>query len=116
MRPAAALALAALALAGCEALEDKSDYHRHTMSSLYESRTEPGILVFEATTSSLYPADSEAGEAERMRWLAAWLKRLDFCPAGHDVLSREKIDPMEVNARRHDLRYRVQCKGAPATD
>jgi hypothetical protein len=44
-------------------------------------------------------------------WLEAWLKRLNFCPSGYDILSREKIDPMEINAQRHDLRYRVQCKG-----
>jgi hypothetical protein len=111
VRLAAGLALAVLALAGCEALEDKSDYHRHTMSSLRESRSEQGILVFEATTSALYPADSEAAEQTRVAWLEAWLKRLNFCPSGYDILSREKIDPMEINAQRHDLRYRVQCKG-----
>lgn len=116
MRSAAGLALAVLALAGCQAMDDKTDYHRHTMSSLKESRTEAGVLVFEASSSGLYPADSEAGEAERMKWLEAWLKRLDFCPAGYEVLSREKIDPMEVNAYRHDLRYRVRCKAAAAAD
>jgi len=111
MRPAAGLLLAVVAFVGCEAIEDKTDYHRHTMSSLRESRSEQGILVFEATTSSLYPADSDAAEQTRVGWLEAWLKRLNFCPFGYEILSREKIDPMEVNAYRHDLRYRVQCKG-----
>ena len=113
MRATAALAAALVLLTGCEALHDKTDYHRHSMSSLRESRTEPGILVFEATTSSLYPADSEAGEAERMVWLEGWLDRLNFCPDGYEILSREKISPMEVNAYRHDLRYRLQCLAAP---
>ncbi|MEJ2513631.1 MAG: hypothetical protein P8080_02375 [Gammaproteobacteria bacterium] len=108
-----AVALALLGLAGCEAMHDKTDYHRHSMSSLQESRTEPGVLLFEVTTSSLFPADSEAAEAERMKWLEGWLDRLDFCPLGYEVLSREKIDPMEVNAYRHDLRYRVRCAGEP---
>ena len=110
MRLAAGFVLAVVTLAGCEAIEDKTDYHRHTMSSLRESRTEQGILIFEATTSALYPADSDAAEQTRVAWLEAWLKRLNFCPSGYDMLSREKIDPMEVNAYRHDLRYRVQCK------
>jgi hypothetical protein len=117
MRMMAAWLGVGLALAGCEALEDKTDYNRHTMSTLYESRVESDVLVFEATTSALYPAESEAGEAQRMIWLEGWLKRLKFCPAGYEILSRERIDPMEVNSRRHDLRYRLQCKaGPPPTD
>lgn len=110
MRPlAAALALPLLSLAGCEALDEKGDYYRHSLSSFGNSRTEPGVLVFEATTSSLYPADSAEAEAQRVEWLEGWLKQTRSCPAGYEVLSREPIDPAEVNPQRHDLRYRIRC-------
>lgn len=94
---------------GCAAVDDKADYHRHTMSDLREDWRNPGTLLFEASSSSLYPADSEAAEAIRMEWLAAWMKRTGFCPAGWDVLSRSAIEPGEVHARRHDLRYQLRC-------
>jgi len=94
---------------GCAAVDDKTDYHRHTMSDLREDWRNPGTLLFEASSSSLYPADSEAAEAIRMEWLAAWMKRTGFCPAGWEVLSRSEIEPGEVHARRHDLRYELQC-------
>lgn len=112
LRPAATWLLMVMLLAGaggCAAVEDKADYHRHTMSDLREDWRRPGILLFEASSSSLYPADSEAAEGIRMEWLAAWMKRLGFCPAGWEVLSRAEIDPGEVHARRHDLRYELKC-------
>lgn len=96
---------------GCAALEDRSDYHRHSMSDLREDWRRPGILLFEATSSSLFPADSEAAEATRMEWLAAWMKRTGYCPDGWEVVSRNRIDAAEVHARRHDLRYEVRCAG-----
>jgi hypothetical protein len=94
---------------GCAALDDRGDYYRHSMSDLKEDWRRPGTLVFEASTSTLYPADSEAAEAKRMEWLAGWMKRSGYCPAGWEVLSRSPIDPMEVHARRRDLRYDVAC-------
>lgn len=112
MRVAAAAAALAL-VAGCQAMEDKTDYYRHSMSSIEESRTEPGILIFEASSSAQFPPDTPAGEAERMKWLEGWLKRLKACPDGYEVVSREKIDAAEVNAYRHDLRYRVRCTATP---
>lgn len=98
-----------VALGGCAAIEDRSDYHRHSMSDLREDWRRPGILLFEATSSGLYPADSEAAEAARMEWLAGWMKRTGHCPAGWEILSRTPIDPAEVHARRHDLRYELRC-------
>ena len=95
--------------AGCAAIEDQSDYHRHVMSDLREDRRNPGTLLFEATTSSQYPVDSAAAEAVRMQWLAAWMKRSGHCPQGWHIVSRQAIDPAEVHARRHDLRYELQC-------
>lgn len=94
---------------GCDTLHDRADYQRHTMSDLREDWRRPGVLLFEADASSLYPADSAEAEAVRMEWLAAWMKRSGFCPSGWTVLSRTEIDPSEVHARRHDLRYEVEC-------
>lgn len=96
-------------LTGCAAVEDKSDYHRHSMSDLREDRQRSGVLFFEATSSAMYPADSDAAEAVRMEWLAAWMKRTRNCPDGWQVISRTAIDPTEIHARRHDLRYEVKC-------
>jgi hypothetical protein len=114
--PARALAVVALGgLAACTAMTDKTDYHRHSMSDLREDWRQPGVLLFEASTSSQFPADSEAGEAARMEWLAAWMKRAKACPDGWEVLSRNPIDPAEVHARRRDLRYEVRCTGTAGT-
>lgn len=95
--------------AGCAAIEDQSDYHRHSMSDLREDRRNPGRLLFEATASSQFPADSATAETVRMEWLAAWMKRSGSCPEGWEILSRRPIDPAEVHARRHDLRYEIRC-------
>lgn len=99
-------------LAGCAAIEDQSDYHRHSMSDLREDRHNPGRLLFEATTSSQFPAESTTAESVRMEWLAAWMKRSGSCPEGWEILSRRPIDTAEVHARRHDLRYEIQCTAA----
>jgi hypothetical protein len=96
-------------LAGCAALQDKSDYYRHSMSDFREDWRRPGILLFEATSSSQFPADTQAGEAARMKWLAAWMKQTRSCPAGWEVRSRAPIDASEVHVRRHDLRYELSC-------
>lgn len=108
------LALPLAAVAGCTAIEDKSDYHRHSMSDLREDRRTPGQLLFEATTSSQFPADNASAETVRMEWLATWMKRSGSCPQGWEILSRSAIDPAEVHARRHDLRYEIRCTEAAA--
>lgn len=112
----AALFLSCLLLGtgGCAALDDQTDYHRHTMSDLREDWRQPGILLFEATSSSQYPADSEPAEAVRMEWLAGWMKRGGHCPDGWEVGPRSVIPPAEVHMRRHDLRYEVRCAEAAA--
>lgn len=107
------VALALGATAGCASLDDHYDYKRHTMSDLREDWRQPGILLFEASTSTLYPADSDAAEEVRMEWLAGWMKRSNYCPAGWEIMSRAEISPMEVHARRHNLRYEVKCAAGP---
>jgi hypothetical protein len=111
---AASLGLAAclLILAGCAALEDRTDYHRHTMSDLREDWQRPGTFVFDTTTSSLYPADSDEAETKRMEWLAGWMKRLGYCPAGWEIQDRYPVPPEDQRGARHDLRYEVRCVAA----
>lgn len=99
-------------VAGCTALEDRADYNRHSMSDLREDWQRSGVFLFEASTSSLYPADSAEAEAQRMEWLAGWMKRLGYCPSGWEVLDRRPIPPAEQRGARHDLRYDVRCLGA----
>lgn len=106
--------LLALWLTGCAAVNDHRDYERHSLSDLREDWRRPGTLLFEATSSARYPAGDEAAEAVRMEWLAGWMKRSGHCPAGWEILSRAAIDPAEVHARRHDLRYELRCREAPA--
>lgn len=106
-----ALFLLLVVVGGCAAIHDKSDYHRHSMSDLREDWRRPGVLLFEASSSAMYPVESETAEATRMEWLAGWMKRTGHCPAGWEVLSRSEIEPAEVHARRHDLRYEVSCTG-----
>jgi len=101
-------------LSACAAMDDHRDYHRHSMSDLRADWRQPGIFLFEASTSSLYPPESESAEAVRMEWLAAWMERSGYCPAGWKILSRSAIDPGEVHARRHDLRYELECAEAGA--
>jgi hypothetical protein len=109
-----ALAACLLVFAGCAALEDRTDYHRHTMSDLREDWRQPGIFHFDTTTSSLYPADSEEAESKRMAWLAGWMKRLGYCPAGWEVLDRYPVPPEDQRGARLDLRYEVRCVAATA--
>jgi hypothetical protein len=104
--------LALAGTAGCAAVDDRADYHRHALSDLREDRLRPGVLLFEATATSMYPADDPAAEAVRMQWLEGWMKRSRGCPAEWEILSRSEVDPREVHARRHNLRYEIQC--APA--
>lgn len=105
------LAAGFLFAGGCAAMDDRADYHRHSMSDLREDWQRPGTFVFDTTTSSLYPTDSEAAEATRMEWLAGWMKRLGHCPAGWEVLGRQEIPLAQRHGARHDLRYDVRCTG-----
>lgn len=114
-RPRLVLVALLLVLGGCAAVEDRTDYHRHSMSDLREDWQRPGIFIFETTTSGLYPADSAEGEAKRMEWLGGWMKRLGYCPAGWEILDRYPVPPAEQRGARHDLRYDVRCATAPAS-
>ncbi|MCC5866997.1 MAG: hypothetical protein JJU27_00685 [Gammaproteobacteria bacterium] len=105
-----------VAIAGCAGMDDQRDYQRHTMSDLQEDWQRPGTLLFEASTSADYPADSDAAEAVRMEWLGAWMRRANLCPGGWEVVSRAQIPASEVHPRRRNLRYEVQCAKAAASE
>ncbi len=103
------LALVLCAAGGCAGVAEQNDYERHTMSDLQEDWQRPGIVLFEASISADYPAESESAEAVRMQWLDAWMRRANLCAAGWEVISRAEIPPSEVHPRRRNLRYEVQC-------
>ena len=102
------LAVATLLLAGCGP-GGKLLHDRHSMSRLYVA--EGGDeLVFEASVSPEYPADSDAGEQVRLQWITMWLEQRDLCPGGYDVVDRRRIGSAADNPYWHDLRYRLRCR------
>lgn len=109
--------ITAIGLSGCalKEFEDRSrgDFDRHNQSHLEVSRTDESILIFEAKAEVGYPIDSETAEAERMEWLEGWLEREDYCPDGHEILSRRKLGAGDINFHDMDLRYEVRCSEAP---
>ncbi len=102
--------LAALA-SGC-ASSGIGNYDRHTMSRLYLTPDGNGI-VFEASVSPDYPADSEAGEAARMLWIEQWLDQRNYCAEGFVVEERLPLGSAADNPYQHDLRYTLRCAEAP---
>ncbi len=112
------VALLLVIATGC-ALEEQSraDFDRHQMSLLEVSRQDDSVLIFEARTDGAFPEASASAEATRMEWLQGWLDRQGYCPHGHDILSREKLGPGDMNFHHMDLRYTLRCREAPpATD
>jgi len=94
-----------LAVAGCAAID------RPEMSS-FEPFAD-GRFVFRARADSLaYRLDSPDGEAERMRWLSAYLGENSLCAAGFSIEERKVVAISTGLATVHDLYYRGRCKPA----
>jgi hypothetical protein len=117
------LILVALAtgLAGCSAMDsmhESPDYYRHSLSQLSQSLDGTGtdFFWFDVKFSPEYPDNSEAAEAVRMQWLAAWLETRKACLNGYEILQRRAFDYSEHNPARYDLRYKVQCRVLPPPD
>lgn len=123
------VALAALSAAACAAFDTPADYNRHRLSEITlprdsgaaahgeqeeeqdgDERTD--VFYFDVTVTAEFPANSEAAEAARMKWLAEWIEQRHMCLNGHEVLRKRKFDFMEDNPARRDLRYEVRCREA----
>jgi hypothetical protein len=107
--------LAILALSACEDLHQSVDLDRHRFSGLRTTPSNSDIVIFEAKTTAQAPADSEAGEAIRMEWLAGWLEQRGMCQSGYEILERRHYTTMDANPYSYDLRYEVRCV-APTPD
>lgn len=101
---------------GCASMHDSPEYHRHRNSQLIEPMGGGDFLYFDVITTPEYPADSEAAEDQRMKWLASWMEVRKFCPAGYEVVERREFETLEHNPGNYDLRYKVQCQAPPAAD
>ncbi len=106
------LAACASLMAGCESI-GRTDFERHSMSSL---KILPGsndrLLLFEAKISAEYP-DSPSGDVQRMEWAADWMEIRGFCPHGFSVVSRRRYTPADDNPYWYHLRYELRCLSPP---
>lgn len=106
------LALAAIVLAGCEAMEsvhESPDFYRHSLSQLSKPMDGGDYYWFDVKLTPEYPGDNEAAEQVRMQWLTAWLGSRKACANGYQILERREFDFLEHNPAQYDLRYKVQC-------
>lgn len=104
-----------LLLAACAVFDTPADYNRHRLSDITLPREgvpagDRDLFFFDVTVNAEFPADGQAAEAARMRWLSEWLEQRHMCPSGHEVLRRREFDFMEDNPARRDLRYEVRCR------
>lgn len=110
MSRAASLGLLVLVLAGCASTDQHSDFDRHRYSQLVLPFDRPGLIFFDVTYSTAWPAGDPAAEEERMRWLAGWLRARGGCAENFEVLRDRPFEWNEDNPRRHDRRYEVRCR------
>ena len=71
------------------------------------------------TGNNRYPANTQSGEEERLRWLGDYLARNRFCPLGYDIIAR-KLEHVSMSAKRgaEEQKYRSiiyigRCKTEP---
>jgi hypothetical protein len=55
--------------------------------------TGPGQFEFVATGNWIYPANTEAGEAERLTWLRGYISEHQICPGGYTIVERTPTRP-----------------------
>ncbi len=104
--------LVAVLAGGCESI-GRTDFERHSMSSLkILPDRDDGLLLFEAKTNAQYP-DSPSGDVQRMKWATAWMEIRGFCPQGFSVVSRRRYTPADDNPYRYHLRYELRCLSPP---
>jgi hypothetical protein len=103
-----------LAVAGCASMHESPDFERHRLSQLVVPYDRTDIYYFDVTFSPAYPDDDASAEAVRMGWLDSYMQTRGLCPSGFEMLARRSFDFLEDNPARHDVRYEVACKAAPA--
>jgi hypothetical protein len=105
------LSLAVL-MGGCETI-GRTDFERHSMSSLRAlPDSNDDLLLFEAKISVQYP-DSPSGDVKRMEWANDWMEVRGFCPDGFEVVSRRLYTRADNNPYMYDLRYELRCLPPP---
>ena len=112
-RPSGVAALLALAavVGGCTAFDTPEEYNRHRLSDVTLPRDgSTDIFFFDVTVTAEFPDNDARAEAERMKWLDAWMVQRHMCPTGHEIIEKRKFDYMEDNPARRDLRYEARCK------
>jgi hypothetical protein len=59
------------------------------------------------TGNNRYPANTQSGEEERLRWLGDYLARDRLCPLGYDIIER-KLERVSMSAKRgaEEQKYR----------
>lgn len=107
----AALFAAALIAGGCTAFDTPDTYNRHRLSDVTLPRDGgTDIFFFDVTISAEFPDNNATAEAERMKWLDAWMVQKHMCPTGHEIIEKRTFDYLEDNPARRDLRYEARCK------
>ena len=71
------------------------------------------------TGNNRYPANTQSGEEERLRWLGDYLARNRLCPLGYDIIER-KLEHVSMSAKRgaeeqkyRSINYIGRCKTEP---
>jgi hypothetical protein len=74
------------------------------------------------TGNDRYPANTQSGEEERLRWLGDYLARNRFCPLGYDIIVR-KLEHVSMSGKRskrgaeeqkyRSITYIGRCKTEP---
>ena len=59
------------------------------------------------TGNNRYPANTQSGEEQRLRWLGEYLTRNRLCPLGYDIIER-KLEHVSMSAKRgaEEQKYR----------
>jgi hypothetical protein len=81
--------------------------------------TGPGQFEFVASGNWVYPANTTAGEAERMSWLDEYISKHQICPFGYTIVERTpkgasgSARSSIVEQLLGSIRYVGRCKSAP---
>ena len=96
-----------VALSACATVD------RPQLSRFEPLGTEAGVKTFKFTARAdpwIYPVDTPAGEAARMRWLESYATENTFCARGYEVTSRDVVAIEVGMGKVHDVFYRGRCK------